>query len=241
MQGREPIYKVIKRQISDNLSEGKWRHGQAIPSEPLLAKRFNASIGTVRKAIGELVAENILVRQQGRGTFVTSFTRDYMLNVFFTIVEKKGRAKELPQTDLLSFRRTKADLATANELGLPRDAPVFEIHNLLRLGSEPVIFDSLRFSAALFPDMSERIFQQRESTIYALYQSRYGITVIRTEEMISAVTADTKLRDLLKLGDDAAVLKIVRTSYTYPDKAVDTRVRYVKTTKYGYLSVIGKR
>lgn len=241
MQKSEPLYKVIKRRISECLSEGKWKHGQAIPSEPLLAKRFDASIGTVRKAIDELVAENILVRQQGRGTFVTSFTRDYMLNVFFTIADRGSKAKELPQAEMLSFRRGKADLSAAKELGVAKGTPVFEIENLLRMRGEPVIVDHLRLPVSLFPDLSERIFQERESTIYGLFQSRYGITVVRTEEMISAVTADDKIQRLLKIKDDPAVLKIVRTAYTHRDLAVDTRVRYVKTRKHGYVSVIGKR
>lgn len=241
MQKLEPLYKVIKRKISDCLSEGKWKHGQAIPSEPQLAKRFAASIGTVRKAVDDLVAENILVRQQGRGTFVTSFTRDYMLNVFFTVADKRSKAKELPQAEMLSFRRGRADLSTAKELGVTKGAPIFEVENLLRMGGEPVIVDYLRLPVSLFPDLSERLFQNRESTIYGLYQSRYGITVVRTEEMISAATADDKIQRLLKIKGDLAVLKIVRTAYTHKGIAVDTRVRYVKTARHGYVSVIGRR
>lgn len=241
MESAEPLYKVIKRRISECLSEGKWKHGQVIPSEPLLAKRFGASIGTVRKAVDELVAENILVRQQGRGTFVTSFTRDYMLNVFFTVADKKSGAKELPQAEMLSFRRSRADLSAAKELGVPKGAPIFEIENLLKIGGEPVIVDYLRLPVSLFPDLTERIFQNREATIYGLYQSRYGITVVRTEEMISAVTADDKIRRHLKIKGDSAVLKVIRTAYTYRDIAVDTRVRYIKTSRHGYVSVIGKR
>jgi GntR family transcriptional regulator len=241
MQKSEPLYKVVKHRISECLGEGKWKHGQAIPSEPLLAMRFGASIGTVRTAVDELVAENILVRQQGRGTFVTSFTRDYMLNVFFAIADKKSKAKELPQTEMLSFRRGRADLSAAKELGLAKGAAVFEIENLLRLSGDPVIVDHLRLPVSLFSDLSDRIFQNRESTIYGFYQSRYGITVVRTEEMISAVTADDKIRHLLKIKGDPAVLKIIRTAYTLRDVAVDTRIRYVKTTRHGYMSVIGKR
>ncbi len=236
-----PLYKAVKQQIADALGEGRWKHGQAIPSEPLLARRFAASVGTIRKAVDELVAENILDRQQGRGTFVTSFTRDYMLNVFFTIVDAKSRTKELPRSEMLSFRRGRADLATARELGIDRGAPVFEIRNLLSLGGAPVIFDHVRLPVALFPDLTGRIFDDRDSTIYALYQSRYGITVSRTEEMIAAATADERLARALDLGKEKAVLRIVRTSYTYDGIAVDTRVRYVKTAEHAYLSVIGKR
>lgn len=240
MQGRQPLYKDVKQQITENLRDGKWRHGQAIPSEPVLAKGFNASVGTVRRAIDELVAENILVRQQGRGTFVTSHTRDYMLNVFFQVVGKDGR-KEFPQSRMLSFKRGRADRTTEELLGIGRGEPVFKVQNLLLLQGEPVIMDNLRLPAKLFPDMSKNLFIDRDTTTYGLYQMRYGITVVRTVETISAVLADAETRSVLGMSHPAAVLKIMRTAYTYKDLAVDTRVRFVNTRHHHYLSLLGKR
>lgn len=240
MHRSQPLYKEVKQHITESLRDGKWRHGQAIPSEPLLAKRFNASVGTVRRAVDELVAENILVRQQGRGTFVTSHTRDYMLNVFFQVVGNDGR-KEFPQPQMLSFKRGRADLATEELLGIEHGELVFMVQNLLRLQGKPVIVDNLRLPAKLFPDMSENLFVDRDTTTYGLYQMRYGITVVRTVETISAVLADAKTRKLLGMVHPAAVLKIMRTAYTYKDLAVDTRVRFVNTQHHHYLSLLGKR
>jgi GntR family transcriptional regulator len=240
MHRSQPLYKQVKQRITESLRDGKWRHGQAIPSEPLLAKGFNTSVGTVRKAVDELVAENILVRQQGRGTFVTSHTRDYMLNVFFQIVNNDGH-KKFPQPQMLSFKRGRADVATGQLLGIARGEPVFMVQNLLRLQGEPVILDNLRLPARLFPDMSENLFVNRDTTTYGLYQMRYGITVVRTVETISAVIADAKTRKLLGMARPAAVLRIVRTAYTYKDIAVDTRVRFVNTERHHYLSLLGKR
>ena len=86
----EFAYKRVKYAITELLRQNKWRHNQAIPSEPILAARYLVSIGTIRRAINELVAENILVREQGRGTFVVSHTPDYMLNVFLGLRVLKG-------------------------------------------------------------------------------------------------------------------------------------------------------
>src|SRR5690606_21176071 len=68
----QPLYKGVKLLITQGRMAGEWRPGQAIPSESRLAGRFGVSLGTVRKAIDELVAEKILVRHQGRGTFVAA-------------------------------------------------------------------------------------------------------------------------------------------------------------------------
>jgi GntR family transcriptional regulator len=67
-----PLYRQIKNLMLNALESAEWRPGQAIPSEQELALRFNVSQGTVRKAIDEMAAENLLVRKQGKGTYVAS-------------------------------------------------------------------------------------------------------------------------------------------------------------------------
>ena len=67
-----PLYRQIKNLILQSLEGGEWRPGDVIPSETELALRYNVSQGTVRKAIDEMAADNLLVRRQGKGTFVAS-------------------------------------------------------------------------------------------------------------------------------------------------------------------------
>jgi len=240
MPRRVPLYRIVKQKLTDALQDGTWKHGQFLPPEPELAAQCGASVGTLRKAVDELVAENLLVRRQGQGTHVASHTRDTMLTRFFQIVDRDGN-KRFPQAELLSFRRIRADAGTAEVLGLATNAPVIQVENLLHLDHAPVILDRIRLPQALFPDMTEHLFIDRETTIYGLYQSRYGVTVVRTEESITAALADERVRTLLRLPEPAAVLRIVRTAYTYRDLAVDTRIRFVNTTRHRYLSVLGKR
>jgi GntR family transcriptional regulator len=232
-------YERVKQGITEALGSGRWRHGQRIPSEPLLARRFNVSVGTVRKAVGELVAENILVREQGRGTFVVSHTRDYMLNVFFRIVDREGR-KELPQGTVLAFERTKADRETARLLRIAPGARVLRIETLLRLQGRPAIVDDIRLPLRLFPDLDARTFAERPGTIFGLFQTRYGLTVVRTEDFVTAVIAGGRHAALLDLPPGAALLHVRRTAFTYRNQPVETRVRYVSCARHGYVNVLGK-
>lgn len=233
-------YRVIKQKIVDALREEKWRHGQAIPSETALARRFGVSVGTVRRAVAELSAEHILVKQQGRGTFVVSHTRDYMLNVFFQIVDRQGR-KELPQTELLSFRRGRAEPHATKALALAAGEPVFRIHTLQRLQGRPVIVDHLRFPVRLFADLNAEVFARRDTTIYGLLQMRYGVSVVRSEESIEAAAADASTAQLLQVPPGTPVLKIYRTGFAYKNLPVETRLRYVSTANHRYLSLLGGR
>jgi len=234
-----PAYRAVKRKLTEELRLGRWRHGQSIPSEPLLARRYGVSVGTLRRAVGELVAENILVRKQGAGTFVASHTRDYMLNVFFRIEDREGR-RELPATELLAFRRGRANRAAAEALRVAVGEPVYQIRARLRLRGAPVIVDEIRLPARLFPDLNERIFMERDTTIYGMFQARYGVTVLRTTEELQAQLADATVCRLLGLQAPAAVLKVVRTAYAYKDLPVDWRVRYVNSAQHRYLSMLGK-
>ncbi|MFO1328064.1 MAG: GntR family transcriptional regulator [Rubrivivax sp.] len=236
---RTPLYRSVKQQITEALREGRWKHGQKIASEPQLARRFKASVGTIRKAVGELVAENILVREQGRGTFVRTHGRDYMLSVFFRIVGHDG-AHELPEVTLLSMKRARADRATAQLLRLKPRAPVFDIETLLALDGQPAILDRMRVPVQMFPDLTHSGFARREGTVYGFFQDRYGITIVRAQEFITAVAADARTAQLLHLPPGAPLLRIARTSYTYKDVPVDTRVRWVSCARHGYLSQLGK-
>ena len=136
----EFAYKRVKYAITELLRQNKWRHNQAIPSEPILASRYQVSIGTIRRAINELVAENILVREQGRGTFVVSHTPDYMLNVFFRIESFEG-VRELPNSKLVSFEKIRASKVVAKKLAIKPYEKIYRVKTLLSFRNQPEIVD----------------------------------------------------------------------------------------------------
>jgi len=234
-----PLYKEVKIRLTRGLAAGEWKAGEAIPSESRLAERFNVSIGTIRKAIDELVAERILLRQQGRGTFVATHTEDRTLFYFFHIVGKDG-SRELPVMELLSFKRARAGAAEEERLGLERGASVFRIQNLLNLGGKPVVFDEITVAASVFPDLDENVFRGREGTIYGLYQARYGISVLRISERLAAANPPARAASLLEITTGSPALAIKRVAHTYDDTPVEYRVSWVNTDKHEYLSDLWK-
>ena len=234
-----PLYKEVKIRLTRGLAAGEWKPGAAIPSEARLAERFNVSIGTIRKAIDELAAERILLRQQGRGTFVATHTEDRTLFYFFHIVGKDG-SREVPVTELLSFRKARASALEEEHLGLQRGAAVFHIQNVLKLSGRPVIFDTISVPAALFADLDEAVFGGREGTIYGLYQVRYGISVLRISERIAAGHPPVQAASLLDISTQTPALAIRRVAYTYDDTPVEYRVSWVNTERHEYLSDLWK-
>lgn len=234
-----PLYKEVKIRITRSLAAGEWRSGMALPSESRLAGQFNVAIGTVRKAIDELVAEKILVRQQGRGTFVATHTEDRTLFYFFHILGKDG-SRELPVTEMLSFRKSNANGEDAARLKIAHGARTLRMRNVLRLGGTPVIFDDIVVPAALFSDLDEDTFGKRDGTIYGLYQARYGINVIRISERLSAASPRPQIAGLLGIRQGIPALVIKRVAYTYNDTPVEYRVSWVNTERHEYLSDLWK-
>lgn len=234
-----PLYKSVKHLLTRELAAGEWRPGQALPSEAKLAQRFQVSIGTVRKAIDELVAERMVVRQQGRGTFVASHNASRLLFHFFHIVPRSG-GRRYPKTETVSFRRGRAEADEARKLRLAPGDPVYRIRNLLSLDERVVLVDDLVLAQALFPDLSEKILAGRPNTIYHLYQTRYGVNVLRTSERLRATLADAEIAKLLGMRKGAPLLEINRVALSYHDVPVELRRSLVNTAAHEYFSDLGK-
>ncbi len=235
----QPLYREVKRLLTQSLIEGEWAAGAALPSETRLAQRYNVSIGTLRKAIDELVAERIVTRHQGRGTFVATHNANRLMFHFFHIVGRDG-GKEYPTTRTLSFRRGKADASEARRLAIAPGGAVLRIRNLLSLAGRPVILDDIVVPQALLPDLTEKIFVARDNTIYHLYQTRYGINVLRSSERLSAVLAGAGAAKQLRVKKGAPLLTINRTALTYRDTPVELRRSLVNTEAHEYASDLGR-
>jgi GntR family transcriptional regulator len=234
-----PLYKELKRVLTQSLAQGEWRPGEALPSETRLAQRYGVSIGTLRKAIDELVAEGVVVRRQGSGTYIAQHGANRLMFHFFHVVPREGE-KQYPKTSTLSFRRARADADEAARLGIAAGDPVLRIRNLLSLADRPVILDDLVLPQRLFPDLSEKILTARDNTIYHLYQTRYGINVLRTGERLRASLADAEVARLLGVKRGAPLLEIHRIAYTYHNAPVELRRSLVNTAGHEYFSDIGK-
>jgi len=75
MLERRPLYEQVRLQVLDYITQRDLQPADVIPTEAELAARYGVSVGTVRRALRQLVDEQILYRQPGRGTFLTEHSR----------------------------------------------------------------------------------------------------------------------------------------------------------------------
>ncbi len=229
-----PLYQQVKRAVLAALSSGEWKQGEAIPPEKLLSERFGVSIGTLRKAIDELVVENILVRHQGRGTFVAIHSQNQHFFKFFRVVRQDGE-KSYPTTTLQRFRHVKASAEVCEKLQLRAGAHVFEFINVLTLHGQKVIVDTISVWDVMFSGLTKQQLRDRPSTLYSFYQQMFGINVIATDERVRVSLADTEHADLLSVEQGTPLLELRRVAYSFHQTPVEWRVSKVNTQHYEYI------
>ena len=235
----QPLYEQVRARLIEGISAGRWRPGEAIPSESALAAAHGVAIGTIRKAVDSLVAEQVLARRQGKGTYVTQHDGSRLLFHFFHVVGDDGH-KAYPEVNTVSFRRDRADAEAARALAIAPHDKVIRIRNVLALDGAPRIVDDITLPALLFPGLTEKIFRARGNTIYHLYQSRYGINVLRADERLRAVPAAAEDARLLGVSAGAPLLQIRRVALTFRDRPVELRISRVNTAAHVYHNTFGK-
>jgi GntR family transcriptional regulator len=243
-----PLYRQVKRELQRLVESGRYRPGETLPSESVIAHALGVSIGTLRKAVDELVHEHVLVRRQGKGTFVALHNDDRFLFQFFHVepredvpLEGSLREQEYPQVDCVAFARGRADEVEAAVLRIQPNDPVVRIDNRLSLAGRAVVHDRLVVAAHTFKGLTEQRFLARPSTIYNLYQTDHGITVLRARERARAVSAGRETARILGVAVGLPVLEVHRVALTFGDKPVEYRVSTINTASHDYVSLLSKR
>ena len=234
-----PLFRAVRRALLQTIEAGTVAPGQALPSEAALAAGFGVSVGTVRRAVDDLVAEHILVRRQGLGTFVATHNSDRFLFQFFH-VERCDGLREAPQVELLSFERTRLDEDAATALALKPGAPAIQVENRLSLQGRAVVHDRLLISATLFRGLTEKRWRERLGTIYQLYQSEFGITVVRAHERLRAVGADRSAARVLGVAPGQPVLQVRRVAIGLGGQPVEWRISTVLTSQHDYVNLLSR-
>jgi len=228
-----PLYKQIRSLIVQALEAGDWQPGQTIPSEQELAVRFGVSQGTVRKAVDELASENILVRRQGKGTFVSTHQDPRAAFRFLRLKAIDGRVVQ-PKSMPVECMRAKAGPEAARNLGVEAGSPIIVLRRLLKFEGKPVVIDEMYLSGDVFPGLNLDVLKDWHGSLYSLFESRFGVRMIRAEEKVRAVSADRAVAEVLEVAENTPLLSVERLAFTYGDKPVEWRRGLYSTADYYY-------
>jgi GntR family transcriptional regulator len=246
--GTAPLYRQVKSALLRLLESGQLGPGETLPNETDIAKALQVSIGTLRKAVDELVHEHILVRRQGKGTFVAMHSKDRFLFQFFHVEPRPDvfdqrivQEREFPVVDNIGFAPGKATDSEAYALRLRTGDAVWRLDNALSLGGKNVVHDRIVIAQAMFKGLTPKRFQERPSTVYNLYQTDHGISVIRAQERARAVAVNAEVARVLGLRVGTPVMEVQRVALTFGERPVELRISTINTQEHDYVSLLSKR
>jgi len=231
-----PLYQQIKSLLLNRLRLGEWKPGEGIPSEMDLATRFRVSQGTVRKAIDELAAEHLLIRRQGKGTFVATHAEQKVQFRFLKLVPDSGTpGSEGPaQRDIIECRRARASTDVARALALRTGDAVLQIRRVLSFLGTPTIVEDIWLPAAPFKGLTAERLALHPGPMYALFETEFNVRMVRAEEKIRAEPAGNGREQLLKVATGIPLLSVERIAYTYEDVPMELRRGFYRTDTHHY-------
>ena len=230
-----PLYQQIKALILGSLQAGEWKPGEAIPSENDLAARFKVSQGTVRKAIDELASENLLVRRQGKGTFVATHHEDRVHFRFLRLVPDNGEP-HYPKSKILDCKRLRAPAEIAKLLDLKAGDAVVQIERILFFSEEATVYEEIWLPGTTFKGLTTERLVEWRGPMYALFETEFATHMVRATERLRAVAADELSAKHLGIEINTPLLAVERVSFTYGERPVEVRKAVYLTSTHHYLN-----
>ena len=234
-----PLYLQLRDLLLRSMETRQWQPGEALPSEIELAARFGVSQGTVRKAIDALAADNLVVRRQGKGTFVATHTEEKTSMFRFLRIRRSDGRDEDPASRLLDVRRGKASADVARMLELKSSEAVFVIRRVLEYAGEPVVLDDITLPATLFKGLTRARLDAYRGSMYGFFETQFGVRMLRAQEKLKAIAADATSAAILKVRAGDPLLAVERLTRTYGGRPVEWRRGLCRTRRHYNLTELG--
>ena len=229
-----PLYRQIKALLVQSLERGEWKPGELIPSEIDLAGRFQVSQGTVRKAIDELAAEHMLLRRQGKGTFVATHHEPRVRFRFLRLAPDEEGEGGRAESRIIECRRVRASAEISRALELRAGEAAIMIRRVLSFDGVPTVFDEIWLPGTAFRGLTLELLVANRVPLYGLFETQFGVSMVRADEKLRAVAANDEIAGLLGIGRGTPLLQVERISYTYGDRPMEVRRGTYLTNHYHY-------
>ena len=231
-----PRYRSIREQLLKQILDGKLGRGQSLPSESEMAAEYGVSLGTMRKAIDGLVEQNVLVRQQGKNTFIATRDSATSIRLNFHIVANDD-IKQLPAfLQVLSIEPRSANLYEALRLGLEVGGEITEMKRTRVFSDKSIMIEYVYLPKKLFPNFGKRLGASRPALLYELYEEKFGVSVLNFEERVRAVKSTAEDEQLLGCKRGCALLEIERVAFDFDSKPVEMRISRCESSKRYYFN-----
>jgi GntR family transcriptional regulator len=228
--GFKPLYQQVRDRLTQRIADGTWRGGDMVPSEFQIAAELGVSQGTIRKALDEMTAANLLVRRQGKGTYIATHDEARILFQFFKLKPDTGE-QVFPESDVLEVGTGEASALEVAKLAIPAKTRVIRIRRARSLAGRRSIIEKIVLPLPLFEGLQEGPIP---NNLYQVYADRFGVTVAGGSETLKAVVASAEDAAILNLQAGAPVLLIDRVAIAIDGRVVEWRLSHCITEAMHY-------
>jgi GntR family transcriptional regulator len=214
-----PLYIQIAEGLLDRIESGELSQGDRLPSEREFSEQLGVNRMTLRRALGLLETQGLLVRRRGDGTYVAEPKIERhaaRLVPFSRGMERRGY---MPGARVITLEKRPAEAAAARELGLAVSAPVYYVCRLRLINQEPVMLERFTTPAQRFPGFDRYDLSNRST--FDLMEKEYGVTVVRARQSLEPVAATEYEAGLLGVKPGAPLMLERRLSLDQDDQPVE--------------------
>jgi len=228
--GRSLHYQ-IKEALTLQISTGRWKPDQELPTEEALCRHYGVSRGTVRRAIADLVQQGLVYRKQGRGTYVSSPKLEGSILGSYKLYRANGVPHDAGAKVLRCERHPATD-EICRIMQLKPHGEVYELERIRFVQSVPVTLQLSYLPASFCPDLELRDLTHRH--LYDVLRQDYDLSLLRAEEYVEPVLAGDYVAERLGIAPGAPVFLVERHSYTFGDRVAEFRRASMRGDLYRY-------
>ncbi|MFJ4068401.1 GntR family transcriptional regulator [Pseudomonas sp. NPDC089996] len=230
---RLPLYQQLREEMLAKIAAGHWLPGAPIPTEAELTRSYGVAIGTVRKAVDTLVNEGLLLRSQGRGTFVRRPNFDASLFRFFRQVDSTGQ-RLVPTSRIIGKQLLEPPADVSSALALHPGEQVVRLERLRLIEGRPLFHEEIWLPASRFLALMDIDADTFGDLLYPFYESHCGQCVASARETLTVGTADGASAEHLAISQGAPVVVIQRTAQGYDRNPLEYRLSQAAAEGFRY-------
>ncbi|MPW20682.1 UTRA domain-containing protein [Paraburkholderia sp. CNPSo 3157] len=219
---RLPRYQRLRDEMVALIAARHWKPGEAIPTEQALARSYDVAVGTVRKAVDLLVAEGLLERFQGRGTFVRRASFDSSLFRFFRFQTRQGE-RRIPESRILRREVVDAPSAVAATLQISSSARVIQMSRLRLIDDVPMLAEEIWLPYVRFAAFAQMDLNDVGDLLYPVYEAQCNQVVASATETLTVEAIDPLHARLLRIEPGTPAVVIERLAYGYDRQPLEWR------------------
>ena len=236
-----PAYYRLQQTIMDKLVNGEWQAGKQLPSERQFAQTTGFSVGTVRKALENMVHQGYLVRIQGKGTYVTKSIIDKNAVKYYRLRRNLSEQDVSLSVELLSMEDVPRQAEMDRRFAVPEDIPSFLRIERLFSGEQgeercPVALSTsyipLPFGEPLKRAMSGEL---EDFSLYLLIEKYCRLPVLNSRELLEIEMIAERESEIMDLPVSAPVISSFMVSTSYDDTIVEFRKSLIRTEPFGLI------